>query len=111
VDHLQYLALMGACLALTLPLEFVYRAGVWRRPRRLLGVLWVPVALFSASDVAAIGHGLWTYNARYVTGLDLPGKLPVEEVVFFVVIPICSILTFRAVQATLEGGRRRDPGP
>lgn len=111
MDHYQYLGLMGACLVVTFPLELVYRAGVWRRPLRLARVLWVPVLAFSGWDVVAVAHGLWRYNARYVTGVDLPGRLPVEEVVFFVVIPVCSILTFQAVRATLEGGGERDRRP
>jgi len=105
VDHYQYLGLLAACLILTLPLEVVYRAGVWRRPLRLVRVLWLPLVLFSVTDAAAIAHGLWRYNARYVTGVQLPGRLPIEEVAFFVIIPICSILAFQAVRASLE-----DPG-
>ena len=107
MSHFQYAGLMAACLVGTLPLEFVYRAGVWRRPGRLLRVLAVPVILFSGWDVLAIRARLWHYNGRFVTGLDLPGKLPLEEVMFFITIPICSILTFQAVRATLERDRSR----
>jgi lycopene cyclase domain-containing protein len=102
VDRFQYLALMAACLVVTLPLELVYRARVWGRPARLARVLAVPVVVFSVTDALAVHHGLWRYSPRYVTGWDLPGRLPVEEVVFFVVIPVCSILAFEAVRATLE---------
>jgi lycopene cyclase domain-containing protein len=105
VNRFQYLGLMAACLVVTLPLEFVYRAEVWRRPRRLARVVGFPAVVFSLWDVAAIHHGLWRYNRRFITGWDLPGHLPVEEVVFFVVVPICSILTYQAVRATLEHDR------
>jgi len=107
VANFQYLGLMAACLALTLPLEFVYRAGVWRRPLRLVRVLWFPVVAFSVTDALAVRHGLWHYNPAYVTGWNFPGGLPVEEVVFFVTIPICSILAFQAVRTSL--GDRRPP--
>ena len=33
----------------------------------------------------------------YVTGLELPASLPIEEVLFFVVIPLCGLLTYNAV--------------
>ena len=36
VDRYQYLLLMAGCLIVTLPLEFVFGARVWRRPLRLL---------------------------------------------------------------------------
>lgn len=98
MDRLQYLALMGACLAVTLPLEFAFRARVYRRPRRLLAALAGPVAVFVVWDLIAIARGHWTFTERYVTGWELPGELPVEELAFFVVIPICALLTFEAVR-------------
>lgn len=103
MDRFQYLLLMAACLLLTLPLEFVYRAGVWRRPVRLLRVLAVPVVVFAVWDVLAIRAGIWGFSRRYTTGWELPFDLPVEEVAFFVTIPICSVLAYEAVRRTLEG--------
>lgn len=105
MDRYQYLLLMGACLVLTLPLEFVYRAGVWGRPRRLALALALPLVVFAVWDVLAIRAGLWAFSARYVTGWELPLDLPVEEAAFFVTIPICSILAYEAVRRTLERGR------
>jgi lycopene cyclase domain-containing protein len=93
---------MGACLVITLPLEFVIGARVWRRPRRLLAALALPVAIFLVWDVIAIARDHWTYNPEYVTGWELPFDVPVEELVFFVVIPICSLLTFEAVRRILD---------
>ncbi len=102
MDRYQYLLLMGACLALTLPLEFVYGARVWRDPRRLVKVLAIPAAVFAVWDILAIEAGVWDFNPSYVTGWRLPGDLPVEEAAFFVTIPICSILAYEAVRRSLE---------
>jgi lycopene cyclase domain-containing protein len=107
VDHLQYLLVMAACVVATLPLEVLFGARVWRRPRRLVGVLVAPVVIFCAWDVAAIAHHQWHYAARYVTGVDLPGSLPIEEVVFFVVVPVCALLTFEVVSRMLGPDRDR----
>jgi lycopene cyclase domain-containing protein len=106
-DEFQYLALMAACLVLTLPLEFLFNARVWRRPRRLLATMWLPVLIFALWDVIAIARDHWTYNGAYVTGVELPGDLPIEELVFFVVIPICSLLTYEAVKGIIRPGERR----
>jgi lycopene cyclase domain-containing protein len=101
MDRYQYLLLMGACLLVTLPLELVFGARVWRRPRRLLAALVLPVVLFSIWDVVAIARDHWSYSPRYTTGWVLPFDLPVEELVFFVVIPICGLLTLEAVRSLL----------
>ena len=103
MGRFEYLLLMAACLACTLPLEFVYRAGVWRRPRRLLATLAVPVALFTVWDVLAIRAGLWSFGRRWTTGWELPFDVPVEEIAFFFVVPTCAILAYEAVRRTLEG--------
>jgi lycopene cyclase domain-containing protein len=102
VDRYQYLLLMAGCLLVTLPLEFVFGARVWRQPRRLLFALVPTVILFAAWDIAAIAREHWSFNPRYVTGRQLPGSLPVEELTFFVVIPICGLLTLEAVRRILE---------
>lgn len=107
MDRYQYLLVLAACVVATLPLEVVIGARVWRRPRRLAATLVIPLLAFSLWDVAAIAAGEWRYNRRYVTGVDLPGHLPIEEVAFFVVIPICAILTFEAVTRIRAGWRPR----
>lgn len=86
---------------MTLPLEFVFRARVYRRPRRLVRAMALPVAIFVVWDLLAIARGHWTFTERYVTGWELPGSLPVEEFVFFLVIPVCALLTFEASRRTL----------
>jgi lycopene cyclase domain-containing protein len=104
VDRYQYLIVMGGCLALTAPLEFL-GPRVWRRSARLARAV-LPVALaFLIWDAVAIAAGVWTYNPRYITGVRLPFRIPVEELVFFLVIPVCGILAYCSVQVVLA--RRR----
>jgi lycopene cyclase domain-containing protein len=62
--------------------------------------------IFVAWDIVAIARGTWDYNPAYVTGRRLPGNLPIEELAFFVVIPIASLLTYEAVGRVLALWRR-----
>ena len=106
MDRFQYLLLMAACLVLTLPLEFVFDARVYRRPRRLVRAVAPVVAVFYLWDAVAIARGHWFFNPQYVTGWRLPLGVPLDELVFFVVIPICALLAFEAVRNLLERGPR-----
>jgi len=106
VDRYQYLLLMAGCLVVTLPLEVVLRARVYRRPRRLLLALLPVVLLFSVWDVVGIARDHWTYSERYTTGILLPFRMPLEELVFFLVIPVCGLLTLEAVGTTMTWWRR-----
>ena len=60
------------------------------------------VVVFTVWDIVAIDRGHWTFNPRYVTGWRLPGNLPIEELVFFFVVPICGLLTLEAVRTMLR---------
>jgi lycopene cyclase domain-containing protein len=107
VGKLEYLALLGGCVLLTLPLEFIFGARVWRRPRRALRAIAPVILVFGAWDVAAIALGHWWFNPRFVTGVTLPPGLPLEELAFFVVIPMCGLLTYEAVRNLLSGRLRQ----
>jgi len=102
-----YLLVMAACIIGTLPLELVLRTGVYRRTRRWLLSIAPGFVLFAGWDVWAIGRDHWHYDPRQTTGVLLPGHLPLEEAVFFVVIPTCAILSFEAVRA-VRGWRAGD---
>jgi lycopene cyclase domain-containing protein len=103
MDRLQYLILMGVCLVGTLPLEFAFEARVWRRPRRLAVALVPSLALFLAWDVWATARGTWSFSSRYTVGITLPGGVAVEELAFFIVVPVCALLTLEAVRNIAAG--------
>ena len=102
MEQYQYLALMAACLLVTAPLELVIGARVWRQPARLARALLPAGALFVAWDVWATATGTWSFNPEYTVGIELPGGMAVEELVFFTVIPICGLLTLETVRGILH---------
>ena len=107
--QLIYLAVLAACLLGTLPLELVLRTRVYGRPRRLALTLLPVLVVFVVWDVLAIRAGHWTYDPEQTTGLAL-GDLPLEELAFFLVIPVCAVLTLEAVRA-VKGWRVGDERP
>lgn len=102
MDQYQYLLLMAACAAGTLPLEWLFRAHVYRQPVRLLRALWLPFGAFVAWDAIAIARGHWTFSPKYTTGWHVPFDVPVEELTFFVVIPVCALLSYESVKWILK---------
>jgi lycopene cyclase domain-containing protein len=105
VGQFEYLIVLAACVLVTLPLELA-GARVYRQPRRLARAV-LPVALvFLVWDALAIAGRVWDYAPGRVTGIRAPFAVPLEEVLFFVVIPICGLLTYEAVQLTIALVRR-----
>ncbi len=101
-ERWQYLALMAGCLLITLPLEFVLRARVYRRWRRAAAAIAPVVVVFLVWDIVGIIREHWWYSPVYTTGILLPLRVPIEELVFFLVIPLCALLTYEAVGTVLR---------
>ncbi|GAA1855863.1 lycopene cyclase domain-containing protein [Asanoa iriomotensis] len=97
-----YLAVLLGCLAGALWLEPALRVNVLARWRRLLLTVVPVMAVFAAWDIAAIAAGHWSFDPRQTTGVLLPGGLPLDELLFFLVVPLCAILGFEAVRAVLR---------
>jgi lycopene cyclase domain-containing protein len=103
IRHATYLLILAGCALGTLPLEFLLHTRVYARWRRLL-IAVVPVAVvFTSWDLIAVRDGWWHYDPRQICDLVLPGRLPVEEVLFFLIIPVCAVLTLEAVRARRPG--------
>ena len=110
MERWQYLLLLGGCLLITLPLE-LFGDGVYRQPLRLLRSMVPVLAVFLAWDAIAIMLHVWHYNPRFISGINVP-FMPLEEMLFFVVIPLCGLLTYNAISAgpamLARWRRRRD---
>jgi lycopene cyclase domain-containing protein len=107
LDPFQYLLLMACCLLITLPLELVLGARVYRRFVGLTFAIIPVVIIFSIWDIVGILRDHWSYSPRFTTGWKLIFGMPIEELVFFVVVPICGLLTYEAVGQVLRLLRRR----
>jgi lycopene cyclase domain-containing protein len=95
----SYLAVMAFIALGAGWLEVGLRTRVLRRWRRLLLSVLPVAVVFALWDIHAIGSGHWWFDEDLITGIRLPGELPVDEVVFFLLVPIAAILTLEAVRA------------
>ena len=98
---------MACCLLITLPLEFVLSARVYRRVAGLAFAIIPVVIIFSVWDIVGILRDHWSYSSLFTTGWTLIFGMPIEELVFFIVVPICGLLTYEAVGYVLRMLRRR----
>jgi lycopene cyclase domain-containing protein len=92
--------MLAFCVLGTLPLELWLGVRVYRRWRRLLLTLAPVLAVFLAWDLYAVADDQWAFDPGQVVGLTLPGGLPLEELLFFLVVPTASVLALEAVRRT-----------
>ncbi len=48
-------------------------------------------------DFWAISKGSWFFDADQILGVMLLGKLPIEEFLFFIIVPLMTVLTYLAL--------------
>lgn len=96
--ELTYAAMLVFVVVATLPLEVLLRTRVYARLRRLGLVLLCAGLPFALWDLAAVAAGHWEFDTSQTLGVVLPGGLPVEEWLFFVVVPLASVMTLEAVR-------------
>lgn len=95
----SYVAILCFVMVGCLWLEVALRTRVLRRWRRLLGSMVAPVVLFTAWDAYAISAGHWHFDLDRILGYKVVAGVPIDEVLFFVCIPLAAILTLEAVRA------------
>jgi lycopene cyclase domain-containing protein len=81
-------------------LEFLLRTRVYRRTFRLILSVFPVVIVYVLWDAYAIAQGHWTFDSRFITNIKIVLNVPLDEVAFFVVIPICAILTLEGVRSS-----------
>ena len=100
MGNFSYIAVLVACLLGSGWLEIVLRTRVYRRWRRLAFSILPVLIVFTIWDIYAISQGHWTFDQRYVTGIIAIVNVPLEEILFFISIPICAVLTLEGVRST-----------
>jgi lycopene cyclase domain-containing protein len=103
LPHWSYVAMLAFCLVGTLPLVPAFGLTVLRQPRRLLLTILAAGTPFLLWDLHATDVGHWSFDADQTLPWRIAG-LPLEEIAFFVVIPLVAVLTYEAVRVA----RRRD---
>ena len=102
MSRFAYVAVLAFVVIGSVWLEIALRTRVFARVRRLVLTIVPVAAVFGVWDLYAISRGHWTFDFSRMTGVVLPGGLPLDEVLFFVVVPLASVLTLEAVRSARQ---------
>lgn len=97
-DKYLYLFLNGISILLPFLWSFDRRVRFLAKWKAILPALLIPAFLFIAWDVLYTEMGVWGFNARYLTGIELM-NLPLEEILFFFCIPYACVFVYEVIRS------------
>ena len=83
-----YLILMLACFGPCFLLSFDKKVAFFKNMRFFVPAVFAVAIPFLIWDQYFTINGVWGFNESYLQGIFI-GSLPLEEVLFFFVIPYC----------------------
>jgi lycopene cyclase domain-containing protein len=93
----KYMSVLLLSLIAPLMLSFWPGLKFWRNLRALIYTVTLVLVIFGAWDCFAVWRGHWHFAQEGVWPLRIL-NLPVEEILFFIVIPFCCIFTWETVK-------------
>lgn len=79
-------------------LEIFLKVGVIRRIKRVALSIFPTAIIFLIWDYYAVTNGHWWFDKNQVVGIFGPSGIPIEEFLFFFVVPLAALLTIEAVR-------------
>lgn len=79
-------------------LEHALKVDVLRRTKRATMSILPPALFFLIWDAIAVSRGHWSFDPKQIVGIYGPFHLPLEEFLFFLVIPLAALMTLEAVR-------------
>ena len=93
------MAMLAFTVAGSFWLEIALKVRVLRRIRRAMTAI-APVAFCCLIwDAYAIANKHWFFDKEQIIGVFGPLNIPLEEYLFFIIIPLAAIMTIEAVRA------------
>jgi lycopene cyclase domain-containing protein len=93
-NYLGVLLFISVC-AVGVTVVFKVRAPRFWRTFFIVDSIVLAVYLFW--DYWAIEKNIWSFDPVQTTGLKVLGIIPIEEVLFFIIVPLMTIITYLAL--------------
>ena len=93
-QYLMVLAFIGSCAVFV---NFGFKLRISNKWKLFLMTDVVILVIYLAWDFWAVSKGSWYFDREQTVGLYLFSRLPIEEVLFFIIVPLMVVLTYLAL--------------
>ncbi len=97
MNHLEYLAVIAFVSLCAFGVNLGFRLRILRRWRELFLTQLSIVVIYLTWDTWAIAHKNWFFDTHQIINVDVLPKVPLEELLFFIVVPLTVILSYQAL--------------
>jgi lycopene cyclase domain-containing protein len=97
VENLHYSYVLIFIATCAVGVNFGFRLKFSKRLKLFLLTDSLILVLYLIWDFWAISKGSWFFDPDQILGIMLLGKLPIEEFLFFIIVPLMTVLTYLAL--------------
>ena len=93
-----YFLILAASLAGPLALSFDKKVAFYKKWPPLFKAMLLPALFYIAWDIYFTSIGVWRFNEKYYVPQLKVFNLPLEEVLFFFIVPYCCVFIYECIR-------------
>ncbi len=97
MNHLHYSFVLIFIFICAIGVNLFFRIHIAQYWRTLLATDASILLLYLIWDTWAVENGNWYFDSNQILNVNIFGKLPIEEILFFILVPIMAIITYKAL--------------
>jgi lycopene cyclase domain-containing protein len=105
VEKLHYSYVLIFIVICAIGVNFGFRLQFSKKLKLFLVTDSLILVIYLIWDFWAISKGSWFFDPDQILGLMLLGKLPIEEFLFFIIVPMMTVLTYLALTKLTGWGK------
>ncbi len=100
--HYTYFLILAASLVGPLALSFDKKVAFYKNWKFLFPAMIIPALVYIVWDMYFTSKAVWSFNEKYTAGIQI-FNLPLEEILFFFVVPYCCVFIYACIRTYLPG--------
>ncbi|MCX6457021.1 MAG: lycopene cyclase domain-containing protein [Actinobacteria bacterium] len=110
MENLNYAYVLFFVTICAIGVNFGFKLQISKKLKLFLFTDSLILVTYLIWDFWAVSKGSWFFDSNQILGIMLLGKLPIEEVLFFIIVPLMSVLTYLALVKLTGWSKLTDEG-
>lgn len=102
MSHLNYLGVLAFIAICAVGVNLGFRIRIFKRWKTFLLADAFIVLVYVSWDIWASQRKAWYFDDRQIVGLKLFGVLPIEELLFFIIVPLIVVLSYLSLMKIIQ---------